>query len=200
MNDIVIIGVLLINAIILIRNSYLIITKKIEPSLAMWLFFSIAVSGTLVSYLLEGDHSPLDNILNTSDVVLCIFLTGMIFFFGGKEASFNRFDLFCLSIVILILVLWGFSRAHFAANLSLQMIQIVAYVPVYYRMIRKGRNTESFLTWTLILSVSLLSLFNAKGALAVIYSVRAIICVGLLLALMLLLQIKVFRAKGVIRK
>lgn len=183
-------GVLLINSIILFRNSYLTIKKRIEPSLAMWLFFTIAVVGSLFSYLLEGGYSPLDNILNTSDIILCSVLSLVIFLFGGNEARFNRFERICLAIVLLILTYWYFSKAHFATNLSLQLIQFIAYVPVYNRMWKAGRNTESFMTWILLLLVSGLSLFTAKGTLALIYSSRATFCVGALLLLMIRLEMK----------
>lgn len=183
-------GVLLINTVILVRNSYLTIRKRIEPSLAMWFFFTIAVVGSLFSYLLEGDYSPLDNILNTSDIILCGALSLVIFLFGGKEARFNRFERICLAIVLLILTFWYFSKAHFATNLSLQLIQFIAYIPVYNRMWKAGRNTESFMTWILLFLVSALSLFTAKGTLAMIYSIRATVCVGALLMLMLRLEIK----------
>ena len=111
MNEIAFYGILVINTIILTRNSYLIVTRRIKPSLAMWLFFTIAVVGSLFSYMLDGNYSPLDNILNTSDIVLCGSLSLVILFFGGKEARFNRFDLACLAVVLLILVYWFFFQS-----------------------------------------------------------------------------------------
>jgi len=190
MRDLSFYSVIVVNSVILMRNTYLIIKKKIEPSLAMWLFFTIAVVGSLFSYLLDGDFSPLDNILNTSDIILCVTLTVVIFFFGGTEARFNRFERICLVLVGLILTLWYFSKAHFTTNLSLQLIQFIAYLPVYYRMWKAGRNTESFTTWILLFLVSVISLFDAKGTLALIYSGRATACTAILLLLMIRLEIK----------
>lgn len=183
-------GVLIINSVITFRYSYLTIKKKIEPSLAMWLFFTIAVVGSLSSYLLEADYSPLDNILNSSDIFLCLTLTVVIFFYGGKEARFNSFEKICLAVILLILTYWYFSKAHFTTNLSIQLIQFLAYIPVYHRMWKAGRNTESFLTWILLLAVSALSLLTAHGTLALIYSLRATICVAALLLLMVRLEFK----------
>ncbi|MBN1646940.1 MAG: hypothetical protein JW874_02805 [Spirochaetales bacterium] len=190
MDDPAFYGVLIINSVILVRNSALIISGKIEPSLAMWAFFSIAVTGSLVSYLLDGHYSPLDNILNTSDIVLCLVQTAVIFIFGGKKARFNKFEYFCLSAVLLILVFWIFSKAHFVTNLGLQLILVIAYIPVYYRMIRAGKNTESFVTWGLLSAISLLSLLTAKGTLAYVYSLRSMICTGALLVLMGVMQMR----------
>lgn len=190
-------GVLIINSIILIRYSYLTIRKRIEPSLAMWVFFTIAVVGSLFSYILDGGYSPLDNILNTSDIVLCGTVSLVILLFGGKEARFNRFELECLAIVVLILTFWYFSKAHFTTNLSLQFIQLIAYIPVYNRMWKAGRNTESFTTWGLLLAVSIVSLFSARGTLALVYSWRATLCVSALLVLMIRLELKKNRPKPV---
>ncbi len=183
-------AVIALNTLILARNGYLIIKGRIEPSLAMWLFFTIAVVGSLFSYLLEGDFSPLDNILNTSDVVLCAVLTGIIFLYGGKNARFNRFEYALLAVVVLILGFWFLSKAHFLTNLSLQLIQFIAYLPVYRRMIRARRNTESFTTWILLLAVSLVSLFTARGVLALVYSLRATVCVAILLTLMTIIRFR----------
>ena len=63
--------VILINIIIGVRYTTLTIQKRINPSLAMWVFFTIAVTGSLFSYLFEGNFTPWDNILNTTDIVLC---------------------------------------------------------------------------------------------------------------------------------
>ncbi len=153
-------------------------------------FFTFAVIGSLISYLCEGSYTPLDNILNTSDIVLCGTLSIVILIFGSKETRFNIFEIKCLCIVLLILVFWYFSKAHFVTNLSLQLIQFIAYFPVYNRMWRSGRNRESFLTWILLFLVSILSLLTANGVLAAIYSLRATFCTAMLLILMIRVEVK----------
>jgi hypothetical protein len=183
-------GVILLNLIIAFRYCTLTIRKKINPSLAMWVFFAIAITGSLSSYLLDGAFSLWDNILNTSDILLCSSICIAIVFFGDSSSRFNRFDLFCLAGVSLILLFWFFSKAHFATNISLQLIQAIAYLPVINRMWKAGENTESFSTWILLFLVSALSLFTAHGTLAIIYSLRALICVSTLLFLMIRIEVK----------
>ncbi|MBN2659343.1 MAG: hypothetical protein JXR86_19970 [Spirochaetales bacterium] len=197
MRDLSFYSVIAVNTAILVRYTVLTVKKRIEPSLAMWIFFSIAVVGSLFSYLLDGDFSPLDNILNTSDIVLCLTLSAVIYIYGGREARFNSFEKLCLALVGLILTYWYFSKAHFTTNLSLQLIQFIAYLPVYNRMWKAGRNTESFMTWILLFLVSVISLFDAKGTLALIYSIRATACTAVLLLLMVRLEIKKNRPKPV---
>lgn len=183
-------SVIILNLIINIYYIVLTVKKKIRPSLAMWLFFLLAVVGSLFSYMLEGDFSPLDNILNTSDVLLCLSITITIAIFGDKFSKFNKTDIICLTFVAVILVFWHFSKAHFATHLSLQVIQAMAYIPVFQRMLKSEKNNESFLVWGIVLFISVLSLFTAKGILAYIYIIRAIVCVFILLLFMTYLELK----------
>lgn len=182
--------VIVINTIFCVRYCILTISKKIKPSLAMWLFFTIAVTGSLFSYLLESNYTVWDNILNSSDLILCAVITTVILMFGAKESRMDRFDLLCLTVVVLILLFWLLSKAHFSTHISLQIIQLIAYIPVIRKMIKSGENTESFFAWILLLLVSAISLFSAKGILAVVYSLRATICVAILLIIMSVLEFR----------
>lgn len=183
-------SVIILNLIITVYYVVLTVRRKIKPSLAMWIFFLIAILGSLFSYMLEGDFTPLDNILNTSDILLSLSITVTIALFGDKFSKFNKTDIICLVIVTGILVFWYFSKAHFTTHLSLQVIQAMAYIPVFQRMLKSGKNNESFTVWGVVLLISVLSLFTAKGILAYIYSIRAIVCVIILLSFMAYLELK----------
>jgi len=50
-----IVAVCVINVLIGLRYVWLIRRDKISPALAMWVFFTIAVIGSLLTYLSEGD-------------------------------------------------------------------------------------------------------------------------------------------------
>ncbi len=178
-------AVVAINAFILVRYVWLIRRKKIQPALAMWVFFTIAVVGSFVTYLSEGTYSPLDNILNTSDIALVGTVSIVIWFWGDKSSRFTRFDLGCLGAVALILIFWGFTRQHAAAHLAIQAILVIAYFPVVKRIWQADRNTESFAAWIGMLLAAALSLLSSKGWLATVYAVRAVVCTGSLLLLML---------------
>lgn len=182
--------VILFNIIIGVRYTTLTIQKKINPSLAMWVFFTIAVTGSLFSYLFDGNFTPWDNILNTTDIVLCSSITLVILIFGDHSSRFNKFDIYCFIAVVFILLFWLFSKAHFVTHLSLQLIQAIAYFPVFQRMIKSKKNTESFVTWILLLTVTLVSLGSSKGILAFVYAGRAIVCISTLLILMVYFEMK----------
>jgi hypothetical protein len=179
-----IVAVLLINLFIAVRNTVLIRRGTIKPSLAMWTFFSIAVAGSLATYLFDGDFSLLDNILNSADLLLCVYVAVVIFLFGDKSTKFTRFDRGCLVAVIIILIFWALTRRHAEANLFIQSILVIAYFPVVKRLWNSKENTESFAVWIALLLAPIFSLLSSKGTLASVYAVRAIISTSLLLVLM----------------
>jgi hypothetical protein len=188
-----IVAVCLTNLVIGLRYAYLIRKGRISPALAMWVFFTIAVVGSLLTYLAEGDYGLLDNILNVADLALVSGVSVVIALWGDRSTRFTRFDLACLGAVLLILVVWVFTRQHVAAHAAIQLILVIAYFPVVRRLRASDRNTESFTMWIGLMLAPMLSLLSSKGALATVYAVRAIACTGLLLALMIRVELRVRR-------
>ncbi len=186
--------VLLFNLFIAVRYTILIRRGAIRPALAMWIFFSVAVGGSLSTYLLEGDYSLADNILNSADLLLCAYIAVIIYLFGDKSTRFTRFDRGCLLAVLAILAFWGFSREHAAANLLIQSILVIAYFPVVRRLWTSDENTESFAVWIALLLAPVFSLLSSKGTLASVYAMRAIVSTALLLVLMGRAEIRSRRA------
>ena len=185
MNVFVITTVSLINLFILIAYIWMLYQKRTKPSLAMWLFFSLAVGMSLITYLKEGDFGFWDNVLNTTDLVLTIAVTIAIYFMGDKSTRFNKFDWWCLGSVSLIILYWFFSQNHIYTNIAIQLILIIAYIPVINRMISSKKNTEPFMVWIALSIAPLISLLTSKGTLAAIYAIRAFVCTSLLLLLMI---------------
>lgn len=178
-------SVILIIIFLTIRYTTLVVQKKVKPALAMWIMFSVAVGMSLITYLAEGNYGFLDNILNTVDLIYVLTISGAIIFFGDKSSKITRFDLACLAAVLLIVVFWIFTQNHLVTNFFIQSILVIAYFPVIQRMLKTRENSESFLIWGGMLIAPVFSLLSSKGMLATVYAVRAIICVGLLLLLML---------------
>ncbi len=151
----------------------------------MWIFFTIAVAISLATYL-ESDHFSLwDNILNTTDLALAAIVSVAIYLFGDHTTRFSRFDKGCLIAVLIILVFWFITKNHVITHALTQGILVIAYFPVISRLWKTRENTESFVVWMGMLLAPALSLLSSKGLLATIYSVRAIVCIVLLLLLML---------------
>jgi len=184
MKDFSIVSVSIINLLIGIRYCVLIYKKEIKPALAMWVFFTLAVVMSLITYLADGNFSIWDNILNTTDIILVSTVSIFIFLFGDKSSKFNKFDLGCLIAVLIIVVFWLFSKNHLVTNLFIQIILVISYFPVISRLFKSKENTEPFSVWIGMMLAPVFALLSSKGLLATIYSVRAIICVALLLLLM----------------
>jgi hypothetical protein len=164
---------------------WLIYNKKIRPSLAMWVFFTLAVGMSLFTFLKEGNHSPWDNVLNTTDLLFVSSVTVSIVLFGDRSTRFNRFDLGCLLVVALIVVFWFITRNNVTTHLMVQGILVIAYFPVVNRMIRTRENNESYLLWGGMLLAALLALLSTEGSLALIYTARAVVCIVMLMMIML---------------
>lgn len=184
-----------INIFILFRYIYLLYTKKISPSLAMWVFFSLAVGISLLTYFAEGEYNVSDNILNFTDLILVVSVSVAIVLWGDVSSRFTRFDLGCLAAVVVIILFWAISKNHIVSNFAIQTIMVISYFPVLKRMLHQQKNTESFSVWILMLVAAAISLAGSEGMLASVYAIRAIVCTGVLLLLMLRIELK-YRHKG----
>lgn len=178
-------SVSLLNLAITCWYCWLTYKQKIKPALAMWIFFTIAVAISLATYLKSDTFSLLDNILNTTDLALTAIVSVAIFLFGDYTTRFSRFDKGCLIAVLVILLFWFITKNHVATHMLTQLILVIAYFPVISRLWKTRENSESFLIWLGMLLAPVLSLLSSKGILATVYSVRAIVCITILLLLML---------------
>ncbi len=189
-----IVAVCSINLVIGLRYVWLIRRDRISPALAMWVFFTIAVIGSLGTYLSDGRYGLADNILNSADLILCSGIAVAIAIWGNRSTRFTRFDMGCLGAVVAVLVVWAATRQYVLAHLAIQLILVIAYFPVVKRLWRSDRNTESFTMWIGLLLAAVFSLLSSKGALATVYAVRAIVCTAALLTLMIRVEMRRRRA------
>jgi hypothetical protein len=189
MKEFVIFVVAALNLFIAVTYCVQLIKKKSKPALAMWLFFSIAVTISLITYLKDGNYNLFDNVLNSLDFILTIFVTLAIVVLGDRSTWFNKFDLGCLVAVAAIVAFWLISKNHWVTNISVQLILVIAYFPVVRRMLKAKENTEPFSVWIALMLAPVFSLMTSKGELAAVYAIRAIACTGLLLALMIRIEI-----------
>ena len=179
-----IVAVCVTNLFVLVWYGRLLRARKIQPALAMWVFFTIAVVGSLLAYLAEGSYSLLDNILNTTDVVTVGSVTILILIYGDRTTRFTRFDLGCLVGVLGIVAFWAATRQHAVSHLLIQAILLIGYVPVVRRLVTSSRNTESFAIWIAMFLAPAFGLLSSKGWLATVYSVRNLCCTAGLIGLM----------------
>lgn len=184
-----VISVSLITILLTVRYVWQLVKKEIKPALAMWIMFSVAIGMSLITYLSESNFGFLNNILNTVDLFYVVTVFVAISIFGDKSSRITRFDKGCLLVVLIIVIFWIFTQNHLVTNILIQCILVIAYFPVVKRLFETRENSESFLIWIGMFIASVLSLLSNKGLLATVYSVRAIICVGSLLLLMLWIEV-----------
>ena len=189
MRDFSIYSVIILNILITIRYCWLLYKGTIKPALAMWLFFTIAVGMSLITYMANGGYSFLDNILNTTDIVYVGTVTVAILIWGDKSSKFTRFDKGCLVAVLIIVLFWIITQNHLVTNFCIQGILVISYFPVVKRLIESRENTEPFSVWFIMLVTPAISLLSSKGTLATVYSIRAIVCVALLMLLMVRIEL-----------
>jgi hypothetical protein len=180
-----IVSVSILNLAITCWYCWLTYRQKIKPALAMWIFFTIAVGISLTTYMKSDHFSLLDNILNTTDLALTAIVSLAIYIYGDHTSRFSRFDKGCLIAVSVIVLFWFITKNHIVTHVLTQGILVIAYFPVVSRLWKTRENGESFLIWTGMLIAPVISLLSSKGILATIYSVRAIVCISVLMILML---------------
>lgn len=190
-------AVVVTNLLLTVYYYRLIYRNKIKPSLAMWVFFTLAVSMSLFTYLKEDSHSLWDNVLNTADLFFVSAVALSVLLFGDRSTRFSRFDLVCLVVVVLIAVFWLITQNHLVTNLLVQAILVIAYFPVIHRMIRTRENHESYPIWGGMLLAAVLALFSASGKLALVYTLRAVISIILLMAFMHYTDLRQRKTKSV---
>lgn len=174
-----------LNVFMTVRYIWLLIKQKIKPALAMWIFFSIAVAMSLITFLSQNSYSLEDNILNTTDSVCVVIITVAVLLFGDNSSKFTMFDRSCLIAVLAIIIFWIFTQNHLITNILIQTILVIAYFPVVKRLIDTKSNSEPFSVWTAMLLAAILALFSTKGLLSSIYALRAVFCISILLLLMI---------------
>jgi hypothetical protein len=66
---------------------------------------------------------------------------------------------------------------------------VISYFPVVRSMALKKKNTEAFSVWIALSLAPAISLLANKGWLASVYAIRALLCTGTLLLLMVRIEI-----------
>lgn len=172
-----------------LRYCYLIYVQAIRPSLATWLMFEVTTLISWRSYRATADSDRISNAGNAVDLAsVSIILATLIFFGDTREWRFGPVEAGSLIASALTLVFWKITKRAVAANLAIQAIMVIAYIPTFYRLWYSPKNTESFSVWLVFWLAALLALipaYSGRNRLARVYATRAAVMVSLLLLLML---------------
>ncbi|MBI5369984.1 hypothetical protein HZA85_02245 [Candidatus Uhrbacteria bacterium] len=161
--------------------------RSIEPTLSTWVVFATGDTISFVSYVIEAHFDLLSGILNTIDVAVSLAITLAVALTGPRRFTLQPFEKKYL-IASGAIVLYGvvFSDA-WKSNLFSQALMTAGYIPLFTRMVRERRNTESFSAWGIALLASVVSMIPAfvhGNTLAGIYSLRSSLSSGVCLLVM----------------
>lgn len=166
----------------------------IQPTMTTWLLFAVAVSLSMWTYLATEKHSMLTNIGNTIDLVFCwIELFAIVFVSPHPRLGLNFFEVCCIAAALLIGYGWRRTRKHVLANLAIQGIMVVAYLPTLYGLWYATTNHESLSAWSiqwLVCACALVTAIEKRDRLAMIYAGRAVTFVSLMLFLMIRIELR----------
>jgi len=157
-----------------------------HPPIATWFIFEIGIVMSLITYLTSHEHNVVKSITNAVDLfaVGAIFTTLLVMrrrgekFPATKEERENQ--RWCFRIITCAFLLWAASHNPWVANVSFQVVMIVAYWPMVKRLRRwrEEKSPEPFDAWAVSATASFFGLCAALiggGGLAVFYPLRSVI-------------------------
>jgi hypothetical protein len=187
-------------AVILIAGSlpygYQIARRHVVPTLSTWIIFVVATSLNVASYLVATRGDVLSGVLGLTDALVCWGILLVTVLSAGGRWQWQTFEKYYLIAAGVIVVGWILSRNAFITNVLMQLLLTGGCAATIQRLLSAHENPESFLFWGLVLVAATLSLYPAAvegNLLALIYSIRSIVIVGVILSLMVRVQRKTRR-------
>ena len=153
---------------------------------------------SLWMYLESKEHNWVANIGNVFDPIMCWAAVLVLVYcsrqrWGRVVFDFDSVHLACFVLAGIIIVYWALTSSAFLANLALQTVIVVGYVPTWRKLWLAPHNTEPVKVWLIFLFGSLVSLIPAwagDNTLAKVYAVRATICTLILFFFMIRAELR----------
>jgi hypothetical protein len=96
----------------------------------------------------------------------------------NNRRKFTKFEKICLYLVIFIFLIWITSRQNVLANILVQIILVIAYLPTLIHLWKSQENTESLSAWSLDFFASVVGIIaplQTMDFLPLIYGIRSTI-------------------------
>jgi hypothetical protein len=168
--------------------------NTVKPILATRIFLLLAfLLSALTSYKQTGTQGLLANMLNIVD-----FLSVLATFFAmamskNQRREFTKFEKICLYFVIVIFLIWIISGQNILANILIQIILVIAYLPTLIHLWQSQKNTESLSAWSLDFLASIFGMIaplQTMALLPLIYGVRSTISTFFVMVLILRIKFR----------
>ena len=161
---------------------------SIQPTMTTWLLFCVAVTLSMWTYVSTEKHDVLANVANLVDLVFCwVVLVTIVFISPHPRLGLSLFEVECIAAALLVGFIWRKTRQHASANIALQGILVIAYLPTIYGLWYATTNHESFSAWSIQWCAGLCMLvppWKKRDGLALLYAARSFSFITLMLFLM----------------
>jgi hypothetical protein len=151
--------------------------NTVKPILATRIFLLLAfLLIFLTNYSQTGVHGLQANMLNIVDVLSILATFIAMAKSGNNRRKFTKFEKICLYIVILIFIIWIVGRQNILANILIQIILVIAYLPTLIHLWKSEENTESLSAWSLDFFASVVGIIaplQTMDLLPLIYGIRS---------------------------
>ena len=147
----------------------------------------------MASYLVATHVDIISGVLGLTDALVCWFILIAVAMSVGFKIRLKAFEKYYLLGALLIVMFWMVSSNAFVTNILLQLLITTGCSSTIQSLLYADDNQESFVFWGLVLLAAALSLYPATvdgNLLALIYSVRSIVILCVILALMFRLHRK----------
>ena len=167
------------------------------PTPLTWILLFIAVCLGLWTYMRAGKstHNFVTNVGNAVDVLVVGVILCVILIYRGNVLliEFNQFDILCGIIAASIVAYYCVTRNADYANLAVNGLLALGYVPTYFRLLTSESNPESVTTWIVFWMAIWFAVYasnDGKDFLAKVYAYRALVLVSIVLVLIARLELR----------
>ena len=168
-----------------------------KPSAATWLIFVVATGIAFASYRRAGNGDPVRGRLIIADAVSTWMIFTVLVLHSRSALRFTRLDVTYLFIAAMIGVFWSWSKKHIVANLLVQGLITIGYLPTIHKLLEHAA-TEPLYPWLLPHGASICGAVLAHmpaeqhtpksridSMLSKVYAWRSIACTGTVILLLL---------------
>lgn len=191
--------------IVICITTYLVIylsgikSGRVKPTLSTWIFFAFAGVLSFITDFREtgvqGLFANSYNILDTSGVFITLIF--IILFQKNINKEFNKLEKRCLIAVIIVGILWLLSGKNILAHLSIQVIMLISYLPMFAHLWKVEENTESLSMWSIDSFASFVGCINPiinRDLLPMAYGFRS--AFSTFVTVLLILRLKYKKSHG----
>ena len=181
-------------------------TRQDPPlPLTTWLIFSLVVPAVALAAVLSTGFSEWGNVQTFVDALSVACVLGFMLGTGHYRWAMSRperySNLACIALAAVTVIYWLRTSVHHNANLALQGVMVLSYIPLWWELLTAQRNPYRFAFWFTLFALSIISfypaheVFRKTGESAQLwYAVRATASTASVLLLMWRLHRKEHRA------